>query len=333
VRSDGVLLGLTYIPEHQVAAWHQHRTDGFFESVAAIPEGDDDALYAVIQRDVPAGSKRYIERQRERQFATLADSFIVDSGLSYDGTNAGATTMTLTGATWDVGDTLTVTASAPAFAAGDVGNAVVTSVTYEDVDGEEVTDTVVVTITAFTSTAIVEGTVDRLVPVSLRAVPTLTWGLAVDQLSGFWHLAGETVSILGDGAVFPQQVVSSQGVIALSQPVVKCAVGLPITADLQTLPMVLEIEAFGQGTNKNVNTLHVRVVASSSLFAGPSFDKLRETKVRTTEPYGSPPNMVSGVVSLTLDPSWSADTPVCIRQSNPLPLTVSGLVPDTAIGG
>jgi len=242
VRSDGVLLGLTYIPEHQVAAWHQHQTDGFFESVAVIPEGDDDALYAVIQRDVPAGSKRYVERLRERQFASLADSFIVDSGLSYEGP-------------------------------------------------------------------------------------------AADQLSGFWHLVGKTVSILGDGAVFPQQVVSAQGVITLSQEVTKAAIGLPIAADLQTLPMALEIEAFGQGNLKNVNKLNVRVNASSSLFAGPSFDRLRETKVRTTEPYGSPPNLFSGVVSVTLDPAWSADAPICIRQSNPLPLTIGGLVPDAATGG
>jgi len=33
VRDDGVMLGLTYQREHQVWGWHQHNTDGNFESV------------------------------------------------------------------------------------------------------------------------------------------------------------------------------------------------------------------------------------------------------------------------------------------------------------
>jgi len=79
--------------------------------------------------------------------------------------------------------------------------------------------------------------------------------------------------------------------------------------------------------------VHFRIVESSSLFAGPSFDALRETKARTTEPYGSPPNLFTGIVTVNLDPKWGYDAPICIRQSNPLPLTISGLVPDTALGG
>jgi len=38
VRSDGVLLGMTYVPEHQVYAWHQHQTAGTFESCCTISE-------------------------------------------------------------------------------------------------------------------------------------------------------------------------------------------------------------------------------------------------------------------------------------------------------
>ena len=242
VRSDGALLGLTYIPEQQVMAWHQHSTDGTFESVVAIPEGNDDVLYAQIKRTVGGQTRRFIERQQSRLFSTLADAFIVDSGLVYNSTPA-------------------------------------------------------------------------------------------TTIRGLWHLVGKTVSILADGAVVPQQAVSAEGTITLDVAASKVSVGLPITADLQTLPMALEIRAFGQAIKKNVNKIFLRVQASSGIWAGPLFTKLREAKIRTSELYGSPPALRTGLVEIGLDPEWNDDGQLCVRQSDPLPITVLGLVPDTALGG
>ncbi len=88
VRSDGVLLGLTYQREHQVFAWHQHSTDGDFESVATITEGDRDAVYVVVKRTINGATKRYIERLESREETSSEDCFYVDSGLSYDGAAA-----------------------------------------------------------------------------------------------------------------------------------------------------------------------------------------------------------------------------------------------------
>ena len=47
--SSGKLIGFTYVPEQQVGAWHQHDTDGTFESVATVSEGNDDVVYCVIK--------------------------------------------------------------------------------------------------------------------------------------------------------------------------------------------------------------------------------------------------------------------------------------------
>ena len=85
VRSDGVLLGMTYVPEQQVYGWHQHATDGAFESVCVVSEGNEDVLYAVVRRTIDGRSVRNIERLQSRQFTDQADAFFVDSGLSYDG--------------------------------------------------------------------------------------------------------------------------------------------------------------------------------------------------------------------------------------------------------
>lgn len=85
LRSDGVLLGMTYVPDQQVFAWHRHTTDGLIKSIAVIPESNRDALYIVAQRTVDGRSVQYIERLNPRFFATQADAFFVDSGLTYSG--------------------------------------------------------------------------------------------------------------------------------------------------------------------------------------------------------------------------------------------------------
>jgi hypothetical protein len=51
--ASGKLYGLTFVREQEVMAWHRHDIggDGLVRSVAVVPEGEDDALYAVIERN------------------------------------------------------------------------------------------------------------------------------------------------------------------------------------------------------------------------------------------------------------------------------------------
>jgi len=157
-------------------------------------------------------------------------------------------------------------------------------------------------------------------------------GGAVNTVSGIHHLEGKTVSILADGAVQPQQVVTG-GSITLPVAASVIAVGLPITADMQTLPFSFMTEGYGQGRAKNVNKIWLRLHNSSGLSAGPTFDDLVQYKQRTTEPFGAPPNMVTGEVEIDLPPSWGQDGSVCIRQTDPLPLIVASMTIEAAIGG
>jgi hypothetical protein len=89
VRSDGVLLGMTYMREHEVVAWHRHTTgaDGLFESVAVIPgDNGEDELWVVVKRTINGSDVRYIERLATTFISnSLEDAFFVDSGLSYSG--------------------------------------------------------------------------------------------------------------------------------------------------------------------------------------------------------------------------------------------------------
>lgn len=88
VMSDGALCGMTYQKEHQVWGWHRHETDGFFESVAVIREGNRDAVYFIVRRTIGGVTKRYVERLEERITTSAADAYFVDCGLSYSGAAA-----------------------------------------------------------------------------------------------------------------------------------------------------------------------------------------------------------------------------------------------------
>jgi hypothetical protein len=240
VSTSGKLLGLTYVPEQQVGAWHRHDTDGVFESCSVVAEGSEDVLYVIVRREIDGVSRRYIERMASRRFASLADAFFVDSGATY----RGITTTTLSNLHW---------------------------------------------------------------------------------------LEGKTVSILADGAVHPQRVVTG-GAITLDNPASVVQVGLPITADAKTLPLAAQVDnGYGQGRVKNVNKVWMRVVNSSGIFAGPSTDRLVQFKQRTTEPYGTAPALRTDEIEIDVRPDWGSDAAIVVRQSDPLPITITSMTVEVSI--
>ena len=328
ISSTGRLLGLTYIPEQQIGAWHRHDTDGSFESCTAVAEGVEDRLYVIVKRTIGGVTKRYVERMASRNITTIDACFFVDSGLSYDGRNTTSTTVTVTGGTnWTPAEVLTITSSSPIFqfpATTDVGDAIVITAT----DGTQYR----LAILGTSSTTVATAKVDKTLGVAFRGVATTSWSFARDTISGLGHLEGKTVSILGDGAVMPQKVVTG-GTVPLQRASSIVHVGLPYESDLQTLPMTLQIEGFGQGRAKNINEAWLRVVSSSGIFIGPTASSLVEAKQRTTEPYGSPPSLKTDEIGVKLTPSWQQSGQIFVRQSDPLPLTIVGLTLEVAIGG
>lgn len=52
VRSDGTLLGLTYLREENIYAWHEHKTQGgFFRNICSVDSEENDNVYTVVERD------------------------------------------------------------------------------------------------------------------------------------------------------------------------------------------------------------------------------------------------------------------------------------------
>ena len=239
--SDGRLLGLTYIPEQQVYAWHTHETQGSFESVCTVGEGNDDVCYVVVKRTVGEATKRYVERLGSRYYENLEDFFAVDCGLTYRGSPA-------------------------------------------------------------------------------------------TSISGFDHLEGQEVAILADGAVQPRQTVTS-GAVTLQSGASVVHVGLPIRAEIQTLPVAAEIEAYAQATIKTAHKATLRVYRSSSFKVGTEPSALVEAKIRTDEAYGVAPVLRTGEIDVELDSGWSRGGQVIVRQDDPVPLEISSMTLHLTLGG
>jgi hypothetical protein len=326
ISSNGKMLGLSYVPEEEIGAWHQHDTDGTFESCCAVAEGFEDAVYVVVCREVNGSTVRYVERFGSRANSILNLVF-TDSSLKYNGSLVTGTMTLSGGTTWGPSDTLTLTASLATFlfpVATDLNDAIVLS----DAAGNQYRCKIIGT----TSTFVAQVKVDGTIPVALRNTATSSWTFARDTFTGLNHLEGKTVSILADGAVVPQQVVVL-GTVSLPRAASYITVGLPFQSDIQTLPLTMNNEGFGQGRMKNINKAWIKVEKSSGIFIGPDADHLVEYKQRTTETYGVAPTPKSEEVLVMLTPSWSNGGQIYIRQSDPLPLTVVGLTLEAAIGG
>lgn len=86
VRSDGTLLGLTYLHEQDVWAWHRHDTSGNIEDVCAVPEPGEDALYMLVARSVGNATVRYIEKLNPRTVLDAeTEGVFLDAALTYSG--------------------------------------------------------------------------------------------------------------------------------------------------------------------------------------------------------------------------------------------------------
>lgn len=100
VRSDGVMLTLTFLKEQEFIGWTHQITAGLYKSVCAVTEstsaaGNVDAVYTVVHRTVNGNIVQYIERISDRVFPNgLSSAWCVDAGIQYNGTAA----LTFTGA-------------------------------------------------------------------------------------------------------------------------------------------------------------------------------------------------------------------------------------------
>lgn len=317
VSTSGKLLGLTYVPEEEVGAWHQHDTDGTVESVACIPEGEEDRVYVTIKRTVGGATVRNVERMSKANLVDIFDTRCVDDTLRYDGAGSGTLTITSGGA--NIGDEVTITSSAVVFSDRDVGRRILIG-----------TQNYAVEVTEWLSLTSVKAKLVDAIPTTSRNVAISSWAFAATTISGLDYLEGETVRVVRAtskaGPVVSEDRTVSGGKIVLGDYATIVDVGRSYTCDLRLLPVTLQIAALGYGREKAVNHAWLRVYEAAGLSVGPDEDNL--TLVSDLQGTGK----LEDRQTRSLVPTdWSPDAQLLIRQTQSLPATVAAVTIEVSI--
>lgn len=162
-------------------------------------------------------------------------------------------------------------------------------------------------------------------------------GSPATTFSGAQQLAGAQVTGLADGVVIPPFTMPLTGTFTLGTPASLVTVGLAFTPQLQTLPIDMESEQTIQGKQKKISGVVARCVDTLGLSIGSSFSTLVAMQDLIQGNVGSMTNqivtdLVTGDAMTYIDPLWATQGQFCLQQSQPLPATVTGVIPQLTVG-
>ena len=160
-------------------------------------------------------------------------------------------------------------------------------------------------------------------------------GSAATTITGLYHLEGETVSVLADGAVVDDQTVSG-GSITLSAAAEKVHVGLAIPeARLQTMRIEAGApDGTAMGKRKRIPRVVVRLNdAGDGIRYGSNFDTMDEWFMRdTSDAMDTPVPLYTGdTPSLSMPSGWEQEGRLAIAHDLPLPCTIVAVMPEIVV--
>lgn len=280
VRKDGALLSLTFDRGRQVVAWARHDSEAGasygaarYESVCTVPEGEEDAVYVVVNRVQKGPAEfenvrvRYIERFTSR----------VRRVLETDG--------------------LPENVSVP---------------------GIDDTDTLYPTDVCLDCAQLFRGDPTRTLTGLTKLANKRVWVLARGMPPAYGDVNDD-----GELTISEQQWPNAPAANAVDENGIAKFVayaGLLYECDLETLAVVQS-----SLTPKTISEVGFELDSSKGIKAGQSFAKLTTWKQRkVSDSFG----VISAASELLYTPvpnAWDRTARVCLRQSLPLPVTVTGI--------
>ena len=359
VRADGQLAVLTVLGRENIAGWHRYDiggTDAKVLDVVILPrEDNDDQVWVVTERTINGSTVRMLEVLTDpvefpdpEDFYTGPDDATInntsyvnavyrkqedyiymDCAATYNGSDRGvAAGATLTpGAV--TGDTITFTASAAVFEAGDVGSELWKKPLAADGVGSGRA-----TIVTFTSTTVVVCNITEDFD-DADAIPAIDWYIAADEISGLSHLEAESVSVTGDGAVIADGELSGEydaitvasGAITLPRNAAVVHVGLAYEGMIQTQNIEIGGRS-GPAQDKPRNIVEMAIRFLNTLGVDYGTDPYHMDQVVDWSNLfitDRPAPVFSGMKKLHYSDVWSIDGEdkhVVIMQRLPLPCSV-----------
>lgn len=322
VRSDGVLLSLTYVAEQGVLAWAYHEiAGGLVESIAVVSNEDED----IVCMSVTRGSVHYLERMASDIFDDIRDAVYLDLSVTYDGRNTDdAVTVTITDSeavtTGTLGEEFTATFSTdPGLLAGDRFQVV-------DPDQDEPLRFEVSSVTG--GGAYLVQLMNIAFEDDLFGEAISEWATCAISVGDLHHLEGETVYAVVDGNVHADLVVEA-GAVEFDDYFAVAHVGLQYNSDFESLDAINE-----KGREKIVSKVTLELDQTRGGKVGAALDgRLAEVRTREVSDGYLAIDSKRVDVDLIIQDTWNKGGRVAFRQDQPLPVAILGITRDIKHGG
>lgn len=357
LREDGVLAGMTFNELESIFGWHRHYIGGTSQinnvsedrakvlSIAVEPRlNAESVLWLMVERTVGGRTYRSVEYMADRvryvekadfvtsferskgtesadklRFANalyeqLKGSIHLDAALEYNGSAFSTMTMTPSGTT----GVITLTAGSAFFTASMEGREIWKLFDSKGIGGGRA---LIKSVTSST-TAAAEVVTDFD---NSNAISAGGWALSASKVYGLLHLAGETVSVVTDGAYGGELTVAADGSVTLEGEASRIHLGYGYKA----LGESLNLDAGGQRGSAQakvrkmvtaiprfINTLAAKIGTSLWDMFEMNFHEIGEVTDRPAAP-------ANGAYPVNVDDSYEASNKVVvIGQDKPLPQTL-----------
>ena len=347
VRRDGVLLGLTYQRNENIAGWHRHVMggSGAVEAIGIMPRDNaQNQLWLIVKRTIGGVTVRHVEFMEDLpeypdrintyvygppyealddvlfanyQGEVLKSALHLDDALSYDGfgiTRSANVTLTPgAGATNNGQTNVTFTASGAIFTSAMVGRELWAAYKADGSRGGKAV------ITGYTNSTTVTCTISRYFE-NLTAIPAGEWAITASGVSGLYHLEGQSVYAVADGIDKGAKTVSSAA-ISIGEQRSIIHVGFRPVGIIRTMPLEQGgVSGPAHNKRRNVEKVAMRFINSQKTKYGTSLYKLSEIQVAQA---GS---LYTGVAEQVYpEDKWDDEKVLYIYHANGLPCTVQCL--------
>lgn len=301
VFTDGSCASLTYNKTQKICGWAREVTDGFYESVAAVREGQEDVTYFIV--------RRYILPYYQGNFELIKSEVNSNDIMTYH---------------YKCGDNTYYTSSIFALGVNVYSDELMTtSIGSVNVINEEENNITI----GGTLKRYVERTKSRIIKKTQEGFfvdsgLSATFQNEVTTITGLAHIAGKDVVAICNGGVIEHLHVDNSGKVALPFGVKEITIGLPFEFKLETLNIEGENT---QGLKKIINNVCVNTLNSREEFYIGGSEGLYVETDRSIDSVNDSNKLFTRNVSATPLNSATTNATITIMQNNPLPLTILSL--------
>jgi hypothetical protein len=155
------------------------------------------------------------------------------------------------------------------------------------------------------------------------------WRMTSTTVRGLWHLEGQSVSALADGAEVENLIVSG-GAVTLPTATARAQIGLPYTSTLATQRIDAgATDGTAQGKTKRYHQIVMRLYASLGGKVGPDATNTDYILYRSLSDYMDevPPVLTGDTDKFPFPGGYETDGRIWVLADQPLPLTVVAMYP------